>query len=65
MGYDRVELLQYMERSAERMRDLASNNSRSIGQELLELADELAREADALEKDLIQGGHLPTAANER
>jgi hypothetical protein len=64
-GYDRLELLQYLQRTAQRMRDIARNNPGALKPDLSRLAEELGREADGLEKELIKGGDLPQAANER
>ena len=65
-GYDRVELSQYLRRTAQRMRHTVRNNPYSAVVELSRLADELDLEAGDLERDLVRTGNRPeVAANQR
>jgi predicted nucleic acid-binding protein len=55
----RVELLEYIQRVADRIRALARTNPSDIGSQVLAIADQIAEEAAGLEADLIEAGYLP------
>jgi len=56
---DRREELEYLKRSVRRLRELAPSNPAKIGSQLLQIAEELAGEAAALEAELIADGDVP------
>ena len=58
---DRREELEYLNRSVQRLRELAPSNPAKIGSRLLQIADELAVEAAELEAELIEAGYIPNS----
>ncbi len=66
----RFEVLSFLQESAAKMRQMARERPCSISDEMIRIADDIAREASRLEADLIEEGLLDarlipaTAANQ-
>ena len=55
----RVEILDYLQRVADRIRELARTNPSDMRYQVLAIADQIAEEAAGLEAELSEAGHLP------
>jgi predicted nucleic acid-binding protein len=55
----RVEILDYLQRVADRIRELARTNPSDMRYQVLAIADQIAEEAAGLEAELIDAGYLP------
>lgn len=60
---DRLEVLDYLKQSIERVRAFAAAQAGRIASELLQAADELAADTARLEAELIASGYLPGSVN--
>ena len=56
---DRVEILEYLKGSVQRLRDRAITNPSACGTELLPIVEQLAEDAATLEAELIKAGYIP------
>jgi hypothetical protein len=61
---DRVEVLQYLKQSIQRLRDEAQAQSGAFGDHLREIADQIAKDTAALEAEMIEAGYLLKPAGE-
>ena len=59
---DPVQVLEYLKRSVERMREITRANPAKWGSEMLKVADQIAADAERLEAELRAAGYIP--ANE-
>jgi hypothetical protein len=60
---DRLEVLDYLKRSIQRIRDVAAAHSNeNISSEMLKIADAVAADTAELEQELIDAGYLPKSA---
>jgi hypothetical protein len=65
LDYDRVAVLDYLKEAIERLRHRALAGSDNLTADILEVADDLARDAAALEAELIEAGYILKPANDR
>jgi hypothetical protein len=64
IGYDRLEIWEYLKQSLDRLRELAKVNPSAFSTEMQATIDEIAEDTKNLEAELIAGGYLPKPANE-
>ena len=60
----RLEVLDYLKQSVERMRRLAKADSDKFSSDMLAVADQIAGDVANLEAELIEAGYFPKPANE-
>jgi hypothetical protein len=62
---ERVEILEYLKQSIQRMRETARAHPDKLRAQILETADRIAEDTAKLEHQMIEAGYVPEAANSR